>query len=254
MLYLLMKKYKALILDLDGTVIPNRRDAAPSPKVINAINKAQSHIFVSVATGRPYILCSDIFTTLSLSDPCIVDGGSQIFDPKNKKILYEQKISVDSIKETIMILRSLPFNHVIVNSDEVLYTTIEAVTNETGMVCLFAATEQETSLIVNALQAVPTIAIHTAQSWKTGLTDIHITHALASKKHATEELLKIFHLTKDEVIGVGDSNNDLPIFQAVGLKVAMGNATDTLKQQADYIAPPVEKDGVAEIIEKFILR
>lgn len=37
------------------------------------------------------------------------------------------------------------------------------------------------------------------------------------------------------------------------LRIAMGNAVDDLKAIADYIAPPVEKDGVAHVIEKFIL-
>ena len=40
---------------------------------------------------------------------------------------------------------------------------------------------------------------------------------------------------------------------ACGLKVAMGNAVEDLKAIADYIALPVEKDGVAEVINKFVL-
>lgn len=41
---------------------------------------------------------------------------------------------------------------------------------------------------------------------------------------------------------------------ACGFKVAMGNAVDEVKAIADYIAPPVEEDGVADVIEKFILK
>ena len=40
---------------------------------------------------------------------------------------------------------------------------------------------------------------------------------------------------------------------ACGLKVAMGNAVDDLKAIADYIAPTVDEDGVADVINKFIL-
>jgi hypothetical protein len=38
-----------------------------------------------------------------------------------------------------------------------------------------------------------------------------------------------------------------------GLGVAMGNASPALKAAADYIAPPVDNEGVVEIIERFIL-
>jgi hydroxymethylpyrimidine pyrophosphatase-like HAD family hydrolase len=40
---------------------------------------------------------------------------------------------------------------------------------------------------------------------------------------------------------------------ACGFKIAMGNANEELKQIADYVAPSVEEDGVAHIVEKFIL-
>ena len=56
-----------------------------------------------------------------------------------------------------------------------------------------------------------------------------------------------------EIIGVGDGYNDFPLLMACGLKVAMGNAVEDLKAIADYIAPSVEEDGVADVIDKFIL-
>ena len=56
-----------------------------------------------------------------------------------------------------------------------------------------------------------------------------------------------------EIIGVGDGYNDFPLLMACGLKVAMGNATEDLKEIADYIAPTVDEDGVADVIEKFVL-
>ena len=56
-----------------------------------------------------------------------------------------------------------------------------------------------------------------------------------------------------EIIGVGDGYNDFPMLLACGLKVAMDNANDDLKAIADYIAPSVDDDGVADVIEKYIL-
>lgn len=61
------------------------------------------------------------------------------------------------------------------------------------------------------------------------------------------------NLNNSEIIGVGDGYNDLPMLKVCGLKIAMGNAVPELKLIANYIAPNVEKEGVINIIEKFIL-
>ena len=47
--------------------------------------------------------------------------------------------------------------------------------------------------------------------------------------------------------------NDIPLLNICGLKVAMGNADKKLKSIAHHIAPSVDEDGVAHVVEKFIL-
>ena len=56
-----------------------------------------------------------------------------------------------------------------------------------------------------------------------------------------------------ETIGVGDAGNDLNLIKSAGLGVAMGNAFDFVKEAANYVAKTNEEDGVAEVINKFIL-
>lgn len=104
------------------------------------------------------------------------------------------------------------------------------------------------------METIPNIISHKVTSWTKGYFDIHITHAEATKKHALEILLERLHVHRDEVVAVGDSNNDLPLLEMAGLKVAMGNATEDLKKVADHIAPSVDQDGLTEVIKKFILR
>ena len=52
---------------------------------------------------------------------------------------------------------------------------------------------------------------------------------------------------------MGDSANDYAMVTYAGLGVAMGNGCDDLKAVAGWIAPPVAEDGVAAMIEKFVL-
>ncbi len=59
--------------------------------------------------------------------------------------------------------------------------------------------------------------------------------------------------SEEEIIGVGDGDNDLPLFDSVGLKVAVANATDKLKSLADEVVAEADKDGLADVIQKHIL-
>lgn len=85
-----------------------------------------------------------------------------------------------------------------------------------------------------------------------GFKDLHVTHHKATKEHAVEELLKRLKINKRDTIGIGDSNNDMPLFASVGYKVAMGNAVTELKESADKVIDSVKKDGLADYLESLL--
>ena len=60
-------------------------------------------------------------------------------------------------------------------------------------------------------------------------------------------------IQREEIACIGDGENDLSMFASSGLKIAMGNAVDRLKIQADYIAETNRNDGAAKAIEQYIL-
>lgn len=113
--------------------------------------------------------------------------------------------------------------------------------------------KEEAPALSAALARVEGINVHAVIAWTPGNVDIHITNSKASKSHAMVEWLQREGLQSSEVMVAGDSNNDLPLFAHAGLKVAMGNGTNELKERADWIAPSVSEDGLAVAIEKFIL-
>ena len=80
-----------------------------------------------------------------------------------------------------------------------------------------------------------------------------VTNILGTKQQAIEHAIKILHVHPEEIVAVGDGENDIPMILAAGMGVAMGNAAEGLKSVADYIAPSVEDDGLAHVIEKFFL-
>ena len=73
------------------------------------------------------------------------------------------------------------------------------------------------------------------------------------KAQSLAVLLKEINMTKDEMIAIGDGFNDLSMIKFAGLGVAMANAQDVVKENADYITLSNEEDGVAHVVRKFIL-
>ena len=244
------------MLDLDGTTIPNRIDGMPSQKVIDAIAKAQKYVAVCVATGRPYTEALHILDALNITDPVVLVNGSLVIDGKSRKPLYERpfeqgdfekitailnqktyikKVTVDGIRETYLYGTDFPLNNPL-----------------TAFVWNLSHAQAEE--IIEELTRIPTVSAHKVIGWGSGHINVTINHIYGTKQHGILEMAKILKIDTHEIIGIGDGPNDFPLLMACGFKVAMGNAIDGLKEIADYVAPTVEEDGVATVIEKFILK
>lgn len=248
------KKYKALMLDVDGTTIENRSDAMPSRKVKDAIGKANKVIKVGLATSRPFWHVRHIIEDLKIKAPCIIAGGTQIFDPQKNKIIWEKLINASDIKPIFKIAKQ--FNIEIFH-DGTQKNIIKHSKDyrKTGPI-QFWIPDLDADIaeeFINKLSNVSTIAILKMPSRKPKAVDILITHAQATKQHGIFEVSKLLRISTHDMIAVGDGDNDFPLLMACGLKIAMGNATEELKKIADFVAPSVEEDGVAMVIEKFIL-
>lgn len=83
--------------------------------------------------------------------------------------------------------------------------------------------------------------------------NLELNAAGVNKGRALLELAKIMGWQKQQVMACGDSDNDAAMLQAVGLGVAMGNASPEIKALAHYVTASNEEDGVARALEKFVL-
>lgn len=251
------RKYKALMLDVDGTTIENRSDAMPSKKVKDTIRKANKIIKVGLATSRPFWHVKHIIEDLEINAPCIIIGGAQIYEPKSKKIVWEKFIDTADIKEIFKIAKKLG---VVIADDgdgkfiENLKINIEDYKEKGPLQFWAPALELKLSeKFADELSRISTISALRVPSWISGKNDVIISHALATKQHGIIEVAKRLNISTKDIIGIGDGYNDFPLLLACGLKIAMGNANEDLKKIADFVVPSVEEDGVAIAIEKFIL-
>ena len=80
---------------------------------------------------------------------------------------------------------------------------------------------------------------------------LEICNALVSKAKAMEKLGEIYGIDREEMIAVGDGENDLSMIEYAGLGIAMANASEKVKSKADYITASNEDEGVAKVLYKF---
>ena len=82
---------------------------------------------------------------------------------------------------------------------------------------------------------------------------LDVTHPLASKGAVVEYLSRELGIPTDEIATIGDSENDVSMFTKGGFAIAMGNANDEVKAQADAVVADCDSEGFAEAIETHIL-
>ena len=81
---------------------------------------------------------------------------------------------------------------------------------------------------------------------------VFISNTNSNKGKGIEQYCNIMNINKKDTIAIGDDMNDLSMFEQVGYKVAMENAIDIIKENADEITLSNDEDGVAVYLEKLI--
>ncbi len=79
---------------------------------------------------------------------------------------------------------------------------------------------------------------------------IHINSKGIDKGTGFTELMKKFNILKDDVIAIGDSATDIPLFKVAKTSIALGNASDTVRSEATMTVSGCSGDGVLEAIDK----
>jgi 5-amino-6-(5-phospho-D-ribitylamino)uracil phosphatase len=82
--------------------------------------------------------------------------------------------------------------------------------------------------------------------------NIEINHEQATKGHALTKLAAYYNIDMKDTVAVGDSHNDLSMFQVAGYRVAMGNAAPKVKENSDFVTRTNDEDGVALFLERLM--
>jgi HAD superfamily hydrolase (TIGR01484 family) len=253
-----MSAIKLVLSDVDGTLVPLLSDK-PSQTVIDAIMAVQDKgVDVAPVTGRPYDFMKGLFEVVTFHDYGVFDAGASVRKVATGEVVWKNWLSVERIQSILQIL--LPVSEIVdyfpdfkeVKADEV---TIESVTEDAPYVFAFVKDDEHGKQAIAELKKDMTLSVnvhYAHEAWE-GFLNIQITDHMADKYHGVMALRELAHSKPEETLAIGDSGNDLPLFKAAGVKVAMGNAIQELKELADHVVASVDDDGFAEAMHKFVL-
>ena len=254
--------YKALITDIDATIVEISSNGNDIDKAtIDTVRLAQSQRFkIACATGRGWPSTEPVVERLGLIDPCIIEGGSRIINPVDGKTIWEKFLDINASREVLKVFRKFAVGKELIkstsNPDRIPIKEALEMTSKNRIIYLLGTDAEPANNIISVLVTTGLAAAYkTTPSWcGEKLYDIHVTHPDATKKNAILTWYRLTGIFPAETIGLGDSENDVSLFESVGFSVAVGNATNSLKQLANHISPTQKEGALQYVIETFLLK
>jgi Cof subfamily protein (haloacid dehalogenase superfamily) len=253
------KNIKLVLTDMDGTLLPMARDDVSESvkKVVKSMQDAD--IAVAAVTGRPYIHSKEVIDALGIEGLCVFSGGATVLDTRTGEIVWKQWIAKEYLRTIISAIK--PFSTELawnLEHDMVRTDTLDiASVDEDSQYVFGIYKETDFEQLKEAIESLPDLDTHYFQGFhpltREAAPAFQINHTLATKHHGVEALRKIEHTPIENTLAIGDGNNDIALFKSAGLKIAMGNASDDLKDVADYVVSSVDEDGFVEAMNKYVL-
>ena len=266
-------------LDLDGTLLT--RDKRITQKTRNALDEASRNgVYIVPVTGRPLSGIPSQVTSFSFIRYVITSNGAVVTDRQTGRTIRKRCMTVETAEKVLRttegegiirefftegtgfhdrqtrallwkkfsgtpILRYLEQSRFKVDD---FYKSLREKKNGIENLSIMCRSQEERDRIVERIRKIEGVRIIFPIA-----TDIEITSDKADKGEALIDLAKELGIVREEVMAMGDGDNDRGLMKAAGLSVAMGNAVQKIKDEADYVAPDNEHDGVAEAIRRFVL-
>jgi hypothetical protein len=261
---------KLIAVDVDETLLDTKGDI-PQTALAYVQKAVAQDIFVVLTTGRPLCAIRDYIAQLNLDHPSITSGGSYIFDPALERSIVDDPLPDE---ETIFIVeqaRAYGVGIFFENPECILHESLPGAMDSTPpslrklirlvedlldldplkayKITLVAPDDKLTSLRAVLEQHRSKLHITTAHA-----TYLEVTKTGVNKGSALKHLVRHLSLPLADVLAIGDSCNDVSMFEVAGTSIAVENANPEVQARAHAVAPSHEDGGVAWAIREFVLK
>lgn len=214
---------KLVLTDLDGTLTEDRGIYKVSLDAIKYLRLLEERgIKVALVSGNSYPVLRGLHNYLGFSGGVVAENGCVVF--------YKQKIRVCKPMDR-QILEEFKEKFKLKDSWQNDYRECDFGFTPPDITEEMIKWAEEKGLYINS----------------SGYA-LHIAFKPAGKMVGVRKLIELHGVKKEEVIGIGDSLTDLDMFKEVGIRVAVGNAEEELKKEADIILNLKSGEGVKELV------
>ena len=262
-------------VDMDGTLLHN--DKSISDYTINVLRKiVEKGILLVPASGRPLNgMKAAVLNNVKGIQYAICSNGAMLMDVQKEKSISETGIPTEKALEALAYLEQFPVA-VYVHTDKGTFRAegwektglsekypyirfsegnvknLGEFLRTSGVNVMkmgaFVLTDELAQKLLEKGSPIPGIAF-----LRTGDGIIELNSTNASKGNALYILCEKLGIQLENVLAIGDNENDISMLQAAGISAAMRNAEDDVKQAAKFVAGNNEEEGAAHFLEEWVL-
>lgn len=275
--------FKLLALDIDGTLLTPRGEI--TQRTFDAINEIRHRgVMVVLVTGRRFGSARELVLRLELDLPLVSHNGALTKNIETLETLDFHPLEADLAREIIKFGREHKVDMICCDDPHGLGTMVlDGISDQNkalhGYLKKYRDAVVEVPDLLEYVQSSPIQMMFSGrcdpidefaeklghamdgniQLFKTRYRSVDLTildalSTTASKGGSLSAIANQNNIAREEIMAIGDNHNDLSMLGYAGLGVVMANAEDELKQMGFELTASNEEDGVAQAIEKFILK
>lgn len=258
--------YKLIGTDFDGTLL-NDEKKVPEEN-IEYFKKAKKKGFKIVGvTGRTLESVKETLN-IQIFDYLILNNGSNIYDVKKKKTIYDKSIPMNTVKEianfadnyahqfSFCTFSSYYIYKNFINQHLSFIQEIKSPEEIKEPISKINIYLEDQSKIYEELKKIryyfDNVKFFIMQDSGNDRKWIVTIPKELNKKESLRKLGKELNISLEEMIFFGDGLNDLEVIEGVGMGVAMGNALEEVKERAKEITTSNEEAGIAHFIKQIL--
>lgn len=263
---------KAVFIDIDETLTNSQREVTEKTKL--EIKKCvENGVKIILTSGRSRREAMDFQEQIGTSPYIVSSNGASAYDAENGVEIYNERIDPQMALQLIKHSREngyrikLNYKDLLVMNEaaypdekdkEVSYEELERVAVEEQVVqCVITSTDFEKMRFFRDYiknECVGTAVANESKRFKN--PDLKpsrnyycdVASVKVSKGNAVKAVCEYFEIKPEEIVTIGDGENDLSMFELTPNSVAMGNSLPEIKEKANYVTDSNDEDGVAKVL------
>lgn len=264
-----MNRIALVVSDVDGTLLT--KDKVLTEAAIGAVRKLhEAGIGFTIISSRPTLGMRFFVEPLQLKLPFGAFNGSCVLNP-DLSLIEQHTIPASTAQRAIDLLNQfgtdlwlftsdlwlardesgpyVPLERRAIRSDP---TIVSDFTPYLASACKIVGSSTDAAMLETLETTMQEVLGKQATAVRSQSYYLDITPPGFNKGTFVTAMAKRLGLPKEAIATIGDMQNDLPMFTASGLCIAMGNATDDVKRAATYVTCSNEEEGFAGAIEMIL--